>query len=165
MTPTEIVDALNRLGAVIVIAEGKPRLRGPKLPPELIEAVRRNRDAVLLEIEERRRTDRDRYGRVPPVDVPRADVNKSVLAEEKLVLVEYVLRQPRPCHAWIMKRASEYGAEGVPEQECDWRACLDFVAWQRQTSIERVFEFLGGMEAGALSVAPNAKDGDRLRPE
>jgi hypothetical protein len=147
MTPAEIIDALNRAGASIVIEEGKPRLRGPKLPEDLVSCVRENREAILAEIERRRREDLDRYGRVPPVDAPMLDVTKNVSTAERVMLQAYVIRQPRPCHAWVMKRASEYHQRGLVAEDCDWRAALDLVAWQRQTSVERVFEFLGGIEA------------------
>ncbi len=57
---------------------------------------------------------------------------------ERDAVMAYVFRQPRPLHAWVMARANDYFERGVKAEDCEWRACVDVIAWQRDC---------GGLEA------------------
>jgi hypothetical protein len=55
VTPAEIVQAVTRLGGRVTVNAGKLRVQVPQARPDLLEALREHRDAVLgyLETEER----------------------------------------------------------------------------------------------------------------
>jgi hypothetical protein len=62
----------------------------------------------------------------------------------KKQILTHVLRQPRPVHAWIMARASDYFDRGIEANDCEWRACVDVIAWQRRTNSTLAVEFVAG---------------------
>ena len=53
----------------------------------------------------------------------------------------HVFQQPRPVHAWVMARANDYFERGVKAEDCDWRACVDVIAWQRAWKGSRIDPF------------------------
>ena len=57
---------------------------------------------------------------------------------ERDAVMAHVFRQPRPVHAWVMARANDYFDRGSKADDCEWRACVDVIAWQRAS---------GGLEA------------------
>lgn len=150
MTPAELLDALYRAGGVIEIEEGKPRLRGTRLPDALRTELHDQRAAVLAELERRPPADRQRWGTVPPAEAP-MQAEKLALPEPwKAQILAHVLRQPRPVHAFVMRRANDYFARGIPADGCEWRACIDVIAWQRMN---------GGLAAARFLVElPSAEE-------
>jgi hypothetical protein len=164
MSATELLDQLNRAGATLEIVDGQPRVRGAKISGELMAALKANRESVLAEFERRRLEDKDRYCRVPPPDAPQLARDASLPSAMQKVVLDYVMRQERPTHAWIMKRANEYHALGVAVDDCEWRACLDLIGWQRQTHVRGVVEFVSGINecAESLPSAGTPKDEVKL---
>ena len=142
MNAAELLDKLHRAGATLEIVEGKPRLRGAAIPDDLKQALKANRAEVLAEFERRTADDRDRYGQVPPADAPllAQDLDLSVCWQEQITM--HVLRQPRPVHAWVMARTTAYHELGVKADDCDWRACVDVIAWQRKSSGQEAAQFV-----------------------
>ena len=128
--------------------DGKPRLRGAKISEELKQALKANREEVLAEFERRRAEDRDRYGRVPPVDAPILAREMDLPEPWRKQVVAHLLRQPRPVHAWVMRRSASYFDRGVKEDDCDWRACVDVIAWQRMTGGREAAQFLAELPSG-----------------
>lgn len=158
MTAAELLDALNRAGATVEMVEGKPRIRGAKISDELMAAVKANREAVLAECERRRAEDRDRYCRVPLESVPMFGRDLELPESMRRVLENYAMRQGRPAQAWVMKQANAYFELGVPMDDCEWRACVDLIAWQRQTRGREAVEFVGGVNEAATTI--NRRDAE-----
>jgi ribosomal protein L39E len=131
MTAAELLDNLNRAGATLEIVDDRPHIRGAKISEELIRAIKENRAEVLAELERRRTEDRDRYARVPPAEAPMLAFEMHLQEPWKEQVIAHVLRQPRPVHAWVMARANNYFEHGVKAEDCEWRACVDVIAWQR----------------------------------
>lgn len=146
MNAAELIDALNRAGAKVEIVDGAPRVRGAKVSADLMEKLRANRDAVLAEAVRRIAQDRDRYAEVPAPGTQLVATEGVALAltdEQKKLVCDHVMRQPRPVHAWVMARATMYfEAKGCKADDCEWRACLDVVCWQRRTDPKTAVQFL-----------------------
>ena len=145
MNAAELIDALQRAGATLVIEDGKARMRGAAVPPELKEAIKGNREEVIAEWKRRQEQARDRYGQVPPADAPLLARDMEVPAPSQEQITAHVLRQQRPVHAWVMARANDYYQRGVKAEDCEWRACVDVIAWQRKSSGQEAAQFV---EAG-----------------
>jgi hypothetical protein len=131
MTAPELIDALHRAGATLVVEDGKTRVRGARVPDELLVALKGQRTAVIAEWQRRQEQGRDRYAVVPSGEVAMHGQDMALPAAERDAVTAHVLRQPRPVHAWIMSRANAYHERGVRTEDCDWRACVDVIAWQR----------------------------------
>lgn len=142
MTASQLLDRLNRTGACLEVVDGIARLRGGRIPEELKEELRSNRVEVLAEFERRKNGDRERYGLVPPLDAPllSCDVEPSVSVRE--AVMAHVMLQPRPVHAWVMARASLHYERGAKVEDCDWRACVDVIGWQRKVRASEVMQFV-----------------------
>jgi hypothetical protein len=131
MTAAELLDNLNRAGATLVVEAGKTRVRGAKVSDELLAALKGQRAEVIAEWQRRQEQSRDRYAVVPSGVVPMFGLDMALPATERGAVMAHVFRQPRPVHAWVMARASEYFERGRKAEDCDWRACVDVIAWQR----------------------------------
>lgn len=138
MTAPELIDALHRTGATLVVEAGKARVRGAQVSNELLAALKGQRAEVIAEWQRRQEQERDRYAVVPSGVVPMLGEHMALSAKEREAVMAHVLRQPRPVHAWVMARANEYFERGLKAEDCEWRACVDVIAWQRAC---------GGMEA------------------
>ena len=138
MTAPELIDALHRAGATLVVEAGKTRVRGTKVPDELLAALKVQRAEVIAEWQRRQEQARDRYAVVPSGEVPMRGRDMALTAAERDVVMAHVFRQPRPVHAWVMARANDYHERWVKADDCEWRASVDVIAWQRAC---------GGMEA------------------
>ena len=159
MTAAELLDELSRNGACIELVDGAPRLRGSKIPEELKAELKAQREAVLAEFERRRAEDRDRWGKVPPVDAPWMGDELRIKPAEKQTVLRHVLNQPRPVHAWVMLRANAYFTErGMAVDECEWRACVDVVAWQRKVSGVEAVRFVCGLPTTEELLKPKAEE-------
>ena len=145
MSAAELLDNLNRAGATLEIVDGKPRIRGAKIPDDLMRAVRTNRAEVLAEFEQRKAEASDRYGRVPTADASFLAFDLNLPEASRELIMAYVFRQPRPAHAWVMARANQYFERGVQADDCDWRACLDVIGWQRASGTTEATEFVIGL--------------------
>lgn len=145
MNAAELLDKLNRAGATLEIVDGKPRVRGTKVPDDLMAELKANRDAVLAEFERRQSEDRDRFCRVPAEDVGMFGRDLDLPEDMRRIIESYAFRQGRPAQAWVMKRAEEYFKLGVPAEDCDWRACVDLIAWQRHSHARGAVEFVAGI--------------------
>lgn len=143
MSAPELIDALHRAGATLVVEAGKARVRGAKVSDELLAALKGQRADVIAEWQRRQEQSRDRYAVVPSGVVPTCGRDMALPMTEQEAVMDYVLRQPRPVHAWVMARANEYFERGVKAEDCDWRACMDVIAWQRAC---------GGVEAAKFVV-------------
>ena len=143
MTAPELIDALHRAGATLVVEAGKTRVRGARVPNELMAALKGQRAEVIAEWQRRQEEMRDRYAVVPSGVVTMCGLNLPLTAAEREAVMGYVLRQPRPLHAWVMARANDYFERGVKAEDCDCRACVDVIAWQRAC---------GGLEAAKFAV-------------
>jgi len=147
MTASQIIDAIHQAGAVLVLEDGKSRVRGATIPPELMAELKASRDAVLTEMKRRADAGVDRYAEVPREDPPLLGRNMAAPAEPmRQAILNYGLRQPRPVHAWVMRRADTYHELGIPVAECEWRACVDLLAWQRNADRRTAIEWLEGIE-------------------
>jgi hypothetical protein len=138
MTAPELIDALQRAGASLVMEDGKARVRGAKLPDALLAALKGQRAEVIAEWQRRQEQARDRYAVVPSGEVPMRGRDMALTAAERDAVMAHVFRQPRPVHAWVIARANDYHEHEVKADDCEWRACVDVIAWQRAC---------GGMEA------------------
>jgi hypothetical protein len=117
-------------------------VRGAKVPDELLAALKEQRDEVIVEWQRRQEQARDRYAVVPTGEVPLCGQDMILAAMERNAVVSHVFRQPRPVHAWVMARASSYHERGVKADDCEWRACVDVVAWQRSCGGRQAVQFL-----------------------
>ena len=143
MTAPELIDALHRAGATLVVEAGKTRVRGAKVSDELMAALKGQRAEVIAEWQRRQEESRDRYAVVPSGVVPMCGRDMALPGAERNAVMDYVLRQPRPLHAWVMARANDYFERGVKAEDCEWRACVDVIAWQQAC---------GGLEAAKFVV-------------
>jgi len=134
MTAAELLDNLNRAGATLEIVDDKPRIRGARISDELMQSLKTNRTEVLAEFKRRRTEDLDRYGRVPPPAAPMQAREMDLPEPWQQQIMAHVFHQPRPVHAWVMVRANDYFNRGVKADHCEWRACVDVIAWQRACS-------------------------------
>lgn len=142
----DIIDALHHAGATLVIEDGKARVRGSRVPDELLDDLRANKAAVLAEWQRRQEAKQDRYGEVPPADAPMVGRDVPLPTALREAVLNHVWQQPRPVHAWVMHRSTEYHTLGVPMEELDGCACLDVLAWQRNTTVKLAIQWLAGME-------------------
>jgi hypothetical protein len=138
MTAADLIDALHRAGATLVVEAGKARVRGARVPDELLAALKVQRTEVIAEWQRRQEQARDRYAVVPSGEVPMCGRDMALMAVERDAVMAHVLRQPRPVHVWVMARANDYHERGAKAEDCEWRACVDAIAWQRAC---------GGLEA------------------
>ena len=113
MTAPELIDALHRAGATLVVEAGKTRVRGAKVSDELMAALKGQRVEIIAEWQRRQEESRDRYAVVPSGVVPMCGRDMALPAAERNAVMDYVLRQPRPLHAWVMARANDYFERGV----------------------------------------------------
>ena len=147
MTASEIIDAIHHAGAALVMEGGKARVRGAAIPPELMAELKASREAVITEMQRRAEACQDRYAEVPTEDPPLLGRNMATPAAAFVrAILNFGLRQPRPVHAWVMRRANAYHELGVPADECEWRACVDLLAWQRNADRQTAMEWLEGIE-------------------
>lgn len=147
MTASEIIDAIHQAGATLVMEDSKSRVRGTAIPPVLMQALKANREAVLAEMKRRAEACLDRYAEVPQDDPALLARNMATPVEPlRQAILNYCFRQPRAIHAWVMRRAATYHALGIPPEECEWRACVDLLAWQRNADRQAALEWLEGME-------------------
>jgi hypothetical protein len=160
MNAGELLDQLERAGASIEFVDGKARLRGSKVPEELKEALKSQREAVLAEVERRRQEDRDRWGKVPPADAALL-ANGGTPAEWRKLAMRHIAMQPRPVHAWVMSRANQYFEMGAHQDECEWRACVDAIAWQRNTGARESLKFLADLPTDG-GLTKNPKENEEL---
>ena len=142
MTASELIDALHRAGATLVVEAGKARVRGAQVPDELMAALKGQRAEVIAEWQRRQEESRDRYALVPSGVVPMCGRDMALLVAERDAVMAHVFRQPRPVHAWVMVRANDYHERGVKVDDCDWRACMDVIAWQRACGGREAVKFL-----------------------
>lgn len=127
MTATDLLDRLQRAGATVQMVDGTPRIRGAKISTELMQALKVNRV-----VQKRRQAEHcDRFGQVPPADAPLLADGMKLLWAARQQILACTFRQPRPVHAWVMRRSSKYFEQGVPADDCEWQACVDLIAWQR----------------------------------
>jgi hypothetical protein len=142
MTAPELIDALHRAGATLVVEDGKARVRGTKVPDELLAALKGHREEVIVEWQRRQEQARNRYAVVPSGEVPMCGRDMALPAAERDAVMAHVFRQPRPVHAWVMARANNYHERGVKADDCDWRACVDVIAWQRACDGREAVKFV-----------------------
>ena len=141
-TAPELIDALHRAGATLVVEDGKARVRGAKVSDELLAALKVQRAEVIAEWQRRQEQARDRYAVVPSGEVPMCGRDMALTAAERDAVMAHVFRQPRPVHAWVMARANDYHERGVKADDCEWRACVDVIAWQRACGGIEAVKFL-----------------------
>jgi len=147
MNASELLDKLNRAGATLEIVDGKPRVRGVKVPDALMAELKANREAVLAEFERRKAEDRDRYCRVPSADAAMLARELDLPPDMKAVVLSYAVRQGPTVCAWVETRAQEYFSQlNIPAIDCAWRAAVDLIAWQRQTNPRGAVEFVAGLD-------------------
>ena len=142
MKTTDLLDRLHRAGATVQIVDGTPRIRGAKISAELMQALKVNRAELLVELEGRQAEHRDRFGQVPPADAPLLADGMKLLWAARQQILACTFRQPRPVHAWVMRRSAKYFEQGVPADDCEWQACVDVIAWQRACSRAEAVAFV-----------------------
>lgn len=149
-TADQLIDALHAAGATLVVEDGKARVRGAKVPEELLAQLKADKAAVLAAWEKRQHIQRDRYGVVPVGEVPHLATREKLTPEQRAAVTGYCFRQPRPVHAFVMARANEYHGAGSAAEDCEWRACVDVLCWQRSLQpVNEALEWLAGIEAAA----------------
>lgn len=142
MNASELIDAMHRVGATLAVQDGTSRVRGRKVPDELLAALRANKSAVLAEWERRRELYRQRHGLAPAGEVPMAGQGVALNGAQRAAVVTSVFRQPQPVHGWVMLRANAYYERGLPFDECEACACLDVLCWQGNLDAKRALEWL-----------------------
>ena len=153
---SEIIDTLHRAGATLVIdEEGKFRIQGARVAAELLAELRANRETVMAEWHRRQETERDRYSVVPVADAARYGREMTLDEHQQATLIAHVFRQARPVHAFVMRRSLEYYEYGIPLELCDAMACLDVLAWQRNTDGRKALSWLMEFETSATDATNN----------
>ena len=142
MTPSELIDAAQRAGATIVVEAGKARVRGAKLPDELLALLKEHKEAVMAEVQARQAVDRDRYGKVPPTEAPMVAGDARLTERTRALVMGHVFRQGRPLHAWVQTRGQKYFEAGTPAVDADAAACVDVLAWQRNADARTAVRWL-----------------------
>ena len=142
MTAPELIDALHRAGATLIMEDGRTRVRGTKVSDELLAALKGQRAEVIEEWRRRQEQARDRYAVVPSGEVPKCGRDIELPAAEREAVMAHVFRQPRPVHAWVMARANDHYERGAKADDCEWRACVDVIAWQRACDGLEAVKFL-----------------------
>ena len=142
MTAPKLIDALHRAGATLIMEDGRTRVRGTKVSDELLAALKGQRAEVIEEWRRRQEQARDRYAVVPSGEVPKCGRDIELPAAERNAVMAHVLRQPRPVHAWVMARANDHYERGAKADDCEWRACVDVIAWQRSCDGLEAVKFL-----------------------
>ena len=142
MTAPELIDALHRAGATLIMEDGRTRVRGTKVSDELLAALKGQRAEVIEEWRRRQEQARDRYAVVPSGEVPKCGRDIELPAAERDAVMAHVFRQPRPVHAWVMARANDHYERGAKADDCEWRACVDVIAWQRACDGLEAVKFL-----------------------
>lgn len=154
MNASEIIDALHKAGATLVIEEGRTRMRGAAVSAELKELVKANRAAVIEEWQRRQSQQLDRYAEVPTGEVPQCGKTVQYTKEQSNSVVAYCFRQPRPVHAWIMGRTNDYFHLGLPLGDDEICACIDLLCWQRNSSSKEALEWLAGLDECVATMKP-----------
>jgi len=85
MTASKIIDAIHQTGAALVMEDGKSRVRGTAIPPELMQALKANREAVLAEMKRRADVCQDR--RPGPRKLGDFAVSGAVLSSQRSYLL------------------------------------------------------------------------------
>lgn len=147
----------------MVVADGKTRVRGAKVPEELLAQLKANKAGVMAEWERRQALALDRYGTVPSGEVQMAGRDLRWRPGEADAVMGYVLRQPHPVHAWMQARANAYHVLGAPLEECERCACADLLAWQRNADGTAAVEWLMGIE-GSMATLPGKNSGNKNQP-
>jgi len=142
MTAPELIDALHRAGATLIMEDGRTRVRGAKVSDGLLAALKGQRAEVIEEWRRRQEQARDRYAVVPSGEVPKCGRDIELPAAERNAVMAHVFRQPRPVHAWVMARANDHYERGAKADDCEWRACVDVIAWQRACDGLEAVKFL-----------------------
>jgi len=122
--------------------DGRTRVRGTKVSDELLAALKGQRAEVIEEWRRRQEQARDRYAVVPSGEVPKCGRDIELPAAERDAVMAHVFRQPRPVHAWVMARANDHYERGAKADDCEWRACVDVIAWQRACDGLEAVKFL-----------------------
>ncbi len=60
------------------------------------------------------------------------------LTMQRHAILAYVRRQPRPLQACVSMCANEYSMQGYAPGDCEWRACVDVVAWQSSNCATKI---------------------------
>lgn len=158
MTAAQIIDAVERAGATLIVEDGKARVRGAKLPAELLELLKSHKARVIAEVSMRQELNRNRYGKVPPHDAPMV-AGDVVLSDATRELVQaHVFRQGRPLHAWVQTRGQKYFEAGTPAAVADAFACVDVLAWQRCASASQAVKWLTDLPT-AEELVPRRDEG------
>ena len=152
MNAAELIDALHKAGATLAIEEGKTRVRGAKVEDALLAQLKEHKAEVIAEWNRRQAEQLDRYCTVPAVEVPMLGRDIALKPAEAQAVMGYVLRQPKPVHAWMQSRANAYHVLGVPVAECERCACADLLAWQRNLDGKRAVQWLMGIEECAANL-------------
>lgn len=158
-TAASIIDALHQAGATLVVEDGKARVRGVKISPELMEQVRANKAAILAEWTRRQEEQLDRYAEVPTGEVAMLGRDLTLGEAMRNAVVAYAFRQPRPVHAWVMGRINEYHALGVPLGDDEVAASVDLLCWQRNSTAKTALAWLDGIEACAADIQQKQHEG------
>lgn len=144
-----IEECINQLAAagcnVIELGDGKAKLTGD-VPKGCMEVVRADRNGFLAAWSAFKR---DRYDRVPPVDLPLRQAPLRLSASAARRVEEYVMNQSGDVARWALLRAHLYRAKGWNESQCSTAACADVVHWQLERHTAPMIVLLD-LEDGAI---------------
>jgi hypothetical protein len=156
MTPVEIINAIRAAGGRFGTGDdGRMKVRGGNVPPELVAELRGQREAVIAALEIEARQNCGAYGKCPPHDAPKVAGNAGDQpCDVRLLIVRYIFFQAlenRKLMKWVAERENQYYADGFNVDDVCWRASLDALAWQRSMTPKDAIEWLIGLEEAAKS--------------
>lgn len=135
MSHARIIDDLIAAGGALTFDGPRVLLVGESLPDALKADLRAHKAGIVAEWDRRLVAPEARYRRRPGGAVPMSGLDvRRITPALRQALLAYVQRQPAAVREWVAERATAYAAAETIGAECDWRAAVDVLAWQRSTT-------------------------------
>jgi len=150
MTPAELVASVQAAGGDVTrLGSGQAKLTG-NIPPDLVHAIKADRDAFLEAWDDERK---GRWDRVPPEKLLMRQEPPRWRMDVYQRVERYVRGQSDEVAGWVVQRGEAYrrGGELWNDQDCVASAMADVLHWQmnRFPSPEwqlAVFDEVAGMK-------------------
>lgn len=129
MTPMELVLAVQTAGGRVErMHDGKARVVGGQVSPDIIHGIKSNREAFLEAWEEESKS---RFDRAPSIELALRDEPPGWRPEVYARVERYVRKQAAEVCRWVVLRGTSYqDAKGWPSEACVASALADVLHWQ-----------------------------------